>query len=149
MKVDFTALPPRMVRLEAYAIEVVLSLSSLWATWVLLAGKRDPFTAFRTAFALASRLGSEEHWAYIALIGAVTKLIGLSLSRTPFICTALVLRLLGIAIAGAFWFLLGFSTVYGNPNTLFGFPIMLLGASAWWLLIRFPTLPDSTSERSK
>ena len=149
MKVDFKAVPERMARLEAYAIEVMLSLSSLWAAWVLLAAKRDPFTTFRVAFALATRLGSEHHWAYVALIGAATKLIGLGLSRTPFICTALILRLSGLGISGAFWFLLGLSTVLGNPDTLFGFPITLLGASAWWLLIRFPTLPDSASARSQ
>lgn len=149
IKVDFTGLPERMVKIEAYAIEIMLSFSSLWAAWVLLKGKQDPFTTYRAAFLIASRLGSEQHWAYVAIIGAATKLIGLWLSRTTFICTALVLRLTGIAIAGAFWFLLGASAVYGNPDTLFGFPIMLLGVSAWWLLIRFPTLPDSTSAQSR
>jgi hypothetical protein len=142
-------LPHRMEKLEAYAIEIVLALSNLWAAVALLSRTRDPFTAFQTAFALASRLGSEEHWACVAFIAGATKLVGLGISPTRFVCTALVLRIGGLGISGAFWFLLGLSTIYGNPHTLFGFPIMLLGISAWWLLIRFPTLPDRASAPPK
>jgi hypothetical protein len=134
-----------MTGFEPYALEAMLSLSNLWAAWVLLPADRwQDIISARSALIIAANLGQGAHWGYAALIGAVTNITGLLLCRSPFVATALVLRLFGIAISGAFWFILGASAVYGNPNILFGFPIMLFGIAAWWLLIRLPPLPDST-----
>jgi hypothetical protein len=143
MTPTLSSLPQRLARLEPYAIEVVLSLSSLWAAWVLTTGPGN-FLVYPHAFELASRLGNEHEWACAGIIAATLKISGLLLCRTAWVCTALVLRLSGIAMSGSFWFLLGLSAVEGNPDTLFGFPVLLLGISAWWLLIRFPTLPNSS-----
>lgn len=149
LMVGLDALPRRMAGFERYALEVMLSLSNLWAAWVLLsAGSWQNIISARSALAMAANLGPETHWGYAALIGATTTIVGLSLCRTPLVGTPLVLRLLGIAISGAFWFILGASAIYGNPNALFGLPIMLLGISAWWLLIRLPPLPDSAQPPS-
>jgi hypothetical protein len=144
------SLSPRMVRLEAYAIEVELSFCSLWAAWVLLVaeGWSDVINA-NSAFVLTANFGSQTIWGSVAFIGATAKLTGLLLSRTHFSGLVLMLRIGGLWISGTFWLILGLAAVGGHPHSLFGVPIILLGVSAWWVLIRFPTLPGSASELLK
>jgi hypothetical protein len=139
--VDLPSISRRMAAVEPYAIEVVLSLSSLWAAWVLTS---DPSNFQQTPkeFAVALRFGSEHRWAIVGLAAAIAKISGLVLCRTSWICTGLLLRLGGVAASGAFWFLLAISKLTGNPDSLFAFPVLCLALSAWWLLVRFPTLPS-------
>jgi hypothetical protein len=143
---DFSVLARRMTILEQYAVEVLLSLSSLWAARVLLSGATWPdLICTKSPLVIAAYLGSETQWGCVALIAAAAKLVGVSLDFTRFRSTALVLRVIGIAFSGVLWFFLGVSALHGNPASLFGFPVAQLGLSTWWLLVRLPTLPTDPS----
>jgi hypothetical protein len=144
--VYFGALLRRLVKFEPYAIEIVLSLSSLWASWVLLSGGTwsDAINS-KSAIAFADSLGPETYWGGAALIGGTAKIIGLLLIRTRFISAALALRVAGLGISAAFWIIIGFCVCYGNPESVVGGPVILLGVWAWWLMLRLPALPDSVS----
>lgn len=126
--------------LERYAIEIVLSLSEMWIAWRLLM----PPPKFDNApnFAFVAELATEPQWACLALLAAGLKIGGLVLTATkrrPE--AAIALRLAGISLSGTFWVSMGFSAVISNAQSLFGMPVLLLGVSAWWLLLRFPTIP--------
>lgn len=131
----------RLLAIEPYRSEITLALASLWAAWVLFTPPSN-FATFAKGFAYAADLATERQWAVFALVAACTKLGGLALTWCRR-CqnTALTLRLIGLAMSGVFWVLLGLSACIGNPDTLFGFPVVLFGVTAWWLLVRFPTIP--------
>lgn len=128
-------------RLEPYRSEALFALSSLWASWVLVAPPSN-FGTFPGGFRFAAELATERQWALFAFVAGVAKVVGLGLTACRR-CrdTSLMLRLVGLAMSGLLWVLLGVSAVVGNPDTLFGFPVLLFGATAWWLLLRFPIMP--------
>ena len=133
----------KMRSIEPYKVEVVLTLCSLWAAWVLYHPPSN-FSTFPAAFAIAERMqGQEWIWATAALVGAALKAIGLILtlaSEAPSI--SFYMRCSGLIISGIFWTVLGTSATLGNPDTLFGVPGFLMGLSALWILVRFPKMPS-------
>jgi hypothetical protein len=132
---------------EQYAAEVVLTTASIWACYVLLTPPSN-FEKFPESFALAETLqGHEVAWGIIAAIGATLKMAGL------FVCAlrstqgkapggiSYTLRCSGLFISGVFWGLMGISSLWGNPDSLFGLWGILAAVTAWWILIRFPIVP--------
>lgn len=131
----------RLNAVEPYRSEFTLACASAWAAWVLLTPPSN-FETFHAGFAFAEELATERQWAVFAIVAACAKLIGLGATWCGR-CrnTALMLRLIGLAMSGVLWVLLGASAIHGNPDTLFGLPVVLFGMTAWWLLVRFPTIP--------
>jgi hypothetical protein len=131
----------RLWALDPYRSEFMLALASLWAAYALLTPPSN-FETFRPGFSFAAQVATEHQWAVFALVAGCAKLGGLAATWCRR-CqnAALMLRLIGLAMSGVFWVLLGLSACFGNPDTLFGFPVVLFGATAWWLLVRFPTIP--------
>ncbi len=137
-------LSARLFAAEPYAIESFLALISIWGAWALFHPPSN-FAAYRGAYLWISSIDSvEEHWASLLVLNAALTVSGLVLClvfrRHSLGLTA---RLGGLAISGFFWTLLGLSTLLGNIDTLLGFPVFLIGVSAWVVLLRFPTMPSS------
>ena len=128
---------------DKYAIEVALTCASLWAAYVLYTPPSN-FAAFHAGFALAETLQSQESkWAFLALLAALLKIFGIGFQtrkKYPTIFSDL-LRLLGLGISGTFWLILGVSTIWGNPDTLFGVWGVLAGLLAWWGILKFIVYP--------
>jgi hypothetical protein len=121
---------------EVVVLEVFLSLASLWAAFVLW---HDPmlFESFPAAFRLVQAFeGNEQIWGAFAFVAAVTKLIGIIACVTRDPTWGRVVRYIGLAMSGVFWTVMGGGVMLGNPNTLFGFNSLLMGAFSWWSLLR-------------
>lgn len=133
----------KMRRAEPYKSEVVLTLCSFWAAFVLY-NPPSNFASFPAAFAIAERMqGAEWLWATAALSGALIKTLGLMLTAASEAQTfAFWCRCMGLVISGIFWGAMGTSTTLGNPDTLFGVPGILMGLTAVWVLLRFPRMPS-------
>jgi uncharacterized membrane protein len=122
---------------DIVVIEILLSLSSLWATAVLwlspyhFTGINAPY---RSAIGLA---GYERAWAAFALAAAAMKILGLALvySRQDK-RGSLIPRCIGLAMSGFFWCLMSGTTLIANPDTLFAFSGLLMGLVAWWSVLR-------------
>jgi hypothetical protein len=131
---------------EQYVAEAVLTTASVWAAYVLITPPSN-FASFPASFAFVESLqGHEAGWAIIALLGATMKAGGLALlwrARTVKAVTiSYYMRCFGLIISGFFWGLMGLSALIGNPDSLFGIWGILGGITAWWILIRFPVLPE-------
>lgn len=143
MRDFFAQLSQRMRQFEGYAIEVGVSLCSLWATFALLHPPSN-FQAYQGAYLMIATITPDEaFWGTWAAAAAAGKLIGLTLCynrRCPNL--GIRLRQSGLALSASFWTLLGISTIVGNLDTLLGVPVLLLaGASSWWALLRHPLMP--------
>jgi hypothetical protein len=130
-----------MRSIEPYTLEGFLTLCSVWAAFVLY-NPPSNFATFPAAFAIAERMqGSERVWATTALIGAISKVLGLllaALDAAPNLSFGI--RCGGLVISGIFWSVMGTSAVLGNIDSLFGVPGLLLGLSAVWTLVRLPAV---------
>ncbi len=124
---------------ERWVLEVMLTLSSSYAA-IALATVDPGRGVWPGAYALPTSLpGSEIAWAIAFSVGAVCKIAGLML------CTwkppkGFILRCIGLAISASLWATLGLARLMADPHTLFGAPILLLGVSSWWLLLRSPSV---------
>lgn len=88
----------------------------------------------------------EPDWGLFAAISAMLTALGLTLLALRVVfSTGLVMRCIGLLMSGFFWTLMGCSFLIGNPDSVAAVPLILLGASAWWTLIRFPTVPRCPS----
>jgi hypothetical protein len=117
-------------------MEILLTISSMWAFVVLETGPSN-FATFSRTFLLMQDVMREEYWGIFALIASALKATGVLLALVPrTAASGTVLRCFGLGMSAAFWSLAGFSTVVGNPDTLFGFNGILLGAAAWWSIVR-------------
>jgi hypothetical protein len=121
---------------DALVIESILILCSAWAAFVLFTPPSN-FGQFPLTFALTEAIIQPEYgWAWFAAIAAMVKLAGLACYRPPW--AGPLLRCTGLAMSGTFWFVMGASTMVGNPDTLFGFCGLMMGFLAWWSLFRVP-----------
>ncbi len=123
-------------------IEIVLSASSLWAYWYFRGSYNLAIDEVR--FALPFEFASRSFWSLALLTAALMKTGGMTacLLRLPTI--GLPLRLIGLAFSGTIWGIFGLSSILSQPS-LFAFPVLTLGLSAWWLLLRFPSMPRGPS----
>lgn len=130
-----------MRSVEPYTLEGFLTLCSFWAAYVLYHPPSN-FATFPEAFAIAERMqGSEAVWGTTALIGAMSKLIGLVLTALEVgEGLSFFIRCIGLVISGIFWSVMGTSSALGNTDSLFGVPSLLLGLAALWTLLRMPTM---------
>lgn len=139
-------LAKRMLRAELYAIEIILAICSLWAATHLMTPTRV-FDTYANGYAfMRGLLKHEEYWGFIAAIGAIAKVLGLglfTLDVTPRL--SILLRCFGLTVSGFFWTVTGSSFLMGNPDSIAGLPLVMLGASAWWTLLRFPAVPKPQS----
>jgi hypothetical protein len=122
---------------ERWALEIMLTVSSAWAAFALLTASQDRWPL---GYALPPHMPfSITVWAYAFLISALCKAAGL-------LCCALwpargfLLRVVGLALSATLWASLGAGRLLEDPHTLFGMPVTLLGVSAWWLLLRSPSV---------
>jgi hypothetical protein len=130
-----------MLAVERVNAEVSLALSSAWAAHQLLTGASD-FDLYRPGYFLLVTMDVPERgFGAIAAIGALGSILGLLLCVVGFLWQCgMVFRCLGLALSGVFWAAMGTSFLIGNPSTVAGVPLLFLGLSAWWILIRFPTV---------
>lgn len=125
-------------RADIQVLEITLTLSSIWAAYVLFTGPSN-FHTFPSAFDLAERLaGHESTWGGAATVAAVAKVMGTAMTPVGTLHTLGVrLRVIGLALSGAFWLVLGVGTLWGNPDTLFGFSGgIMMGVLALWSAVR-------------
>lgn len=108
--------------------EFALMLCGFWAAWVLYTPPSN-FGTFRSSFALAAMLSkSETTWATIALSSALCFLTGFALAVIDWrVRCAWRFIQVGIVLSVLFWTAMGMSTVLGNPDTLYGVPILVMG----------------------
>lgn len=123
---------------DTKAMEGLLSFASLWVALRLF----DPSFDFDTNLAysqmLAFGLGATA-WGSIFLITALAKLAGLMLltiGTLPKLSSRL--RSTGAFASGCGWAIVGQSFYIGNPYSLSSGVLVLLGAAAFWILIRGP-----------
>lgn len=121
---------------DVRVIEVFLTGCSLWAAYAL-AHPPSNFTTYPGAFFLAASLVNDEWmWAAFAAIAAMMKLVGLLVGwfsfRNP---VSVAMRYIGLGMSAVFWLTMSVSTIYGNPDTLFGGGGFLQGMLALLTLI--------------
>jgi hypothetical protein len=128
-----------MLRIERLAIELMLSACSGWAAWKfevtpdILAEQ-----SFQTHL-LQDFSASRHFWAAYALVASLSKLIGIyDCRRTGGSTFGLILRCLGLSMSGVLWCVIGASYLEGPLTSVASVPLVLLGASAWWALVRYP-----------
>lgn len=143
---DLNRLSRCMLRMELYAIEVTLTVCSLWAASCLLTPPSN-FAANANSWAfLQSMQIHETTWGLLAAGGAITKAVGLALLLFDFLpALSLLLRCTGLAISGFLWSVIGVSFLLGNSDSVASIPLIMLGASSWWTLVRFPCVPKHLS----
>lgn len=127
---------PKMIDkwLPSWAVLV----SSAWAAWVLWTPPSN-FAAFPKAFALAYSLpfSCDMAWASFITLATILHVAGLCLFARHHRDIARPLAWVGLSFQGFFWWTFGFSTLYGNPDTLFGIPGgVVIGAMAFWRAAR-------------
>lgn len=132
-----------MIRAELYGVEVILCICSLWAATHLLA-PGNTFASYSPGFAFMRYvIMRDDYWGFIAAVAVLAKVSGLSLFMLGLAPgPSMALRCVGLMISSFFWTMVGASFLIGNPNSIAGVPLILLGASAWWTLLRFPAVPQ-------
>lgn len=141
---NLLAFSERLRHFEKYVMEVVLALCSLWASVVFF---QDPISladTYGNYFALLSQLhNSAQVWGFVTGLAAIFLFWGL------FVCLylrqpemGLIFRCLGLGLTGTFWALAGVSALLAHPASIGGITMTLLGFSAWWILLRFPSVPQ-------
>ncbi len=133
----------RLLYTEQYAIELTLTLASLWGSWVFFHPPSN-FEMFPGSYRFLIAINNDENfWGALLLIGALLKFLGLNLCIVYHKHgVGLFCRIVGLAISGFFWPLFGLSSFTNNPDTLTGVPIGIVGIGAWWTLLRFPWMPS-------
>lgn len=144
----FDVMSGRMLQAERYGVEVLLAASSLWAASRLLTPPNN-FVLYASNYAMAERLqASELLWGLLAAASCLLEIAGLLVGAFRIAQPiGLALRCFGLVLGGFFWSVIGWSFFMGNPNTIAGLPFALMGASAWWTLLRFPTIPGRGGTR--
>lgn len=120
-----------------WVMELLVALDSAWGCWALLTGPSN-FAKFTDTFALAAHLeANETAWGAAAGLAALLILLGGLVARLRmYLQWAIVIRSLGLIVAGSFWFCLGVSTVIGNNDTLFGMKGVTGGVVAYAIALR-------------
>lgn len=135
-----------LLRLEQYAIEFFLSVSSVAASVALVRAPLDMRVAYGPYFSLLADITQDTRiWGVVVLGAALLKLAGLAACAFGQPNAGLPLRCMGLAISGTFWTIAGISAALANSITIGGIPMVLMGLSSWWLLVRFPSIPASGS----
>jgi PAS domain S-box-containing protein len=133
----------RLIRIvNLYFVEASLILASIWACWVL-SHEPSNFSTSNSTFFLAEKLNTHEaEWAAFAGIAAGMKVVGLlwHFLVGDRLRIAFTLRCIGLGMSGAFWLLMGASTMYGNPDTLFGFTGLLQGLVALAAIVKLASM---------
>lgn len=133
------------LKMEFYTDEVYLTIASFWASYVLFTPPPN-FATYPQSFAFVESIqGHEITWATLALAGATLKITGLAirLKMSRPTTLSLALRTIGLGISGFFWTLMGISSLWGNPDSLFGIWGALMGIAAWRVLVRFLLEPGA------
>lgn len=131
-----------MLVAERFGVELIVTISSVWAAWKMLSGPSN-YAFCPNDYALLVHFQLREQGAgFFAAIAALLMTIGLSgtLLGSCLSCSTWF-RCIGLAMGGVFWTVLGVSFVFGNPDSVAGVPFILMGISSWWTLIRFPSVP--------
>ena len=146
IELAFAHLSRRMLSLERFGVETFLFVCSTWAARRLLTPPSN-FAGYEAGFAfMAAMKLHEADWGVGIAVAAVLQLVGLGLAglrRSPML--SMQMRCIGLLMSGFFWTVIGSSFLVGNPDTIAGVPLVLLGCSAWWTLLRFPSLPNHPS----
>lgn len=132
----------KMLLAERVGVELIVTVCSVWAAWKMLTGPSN-YSLCPHDYALLVHFQVREQGAgFFAAISAVMMTLGLSGSWLHFcpLCSTWF-RCVGLAMGGVFWTVLGVSFLVGNPDSVAGVPFALMGISAWWTLIRFPSAP--------
>jgi len=126
---------------EPFALEVFLTISSLWAAVRMLFGG-PVFLAASTIQYLEPNIGI---WKLVVTIAGLTKLGGLALCLSGTNRNiGLTLRCVGLALSGIFWTVFGTLLLVLDPQAPIScVPLMLMGISAWIALLRYPAMPAS------
>jgi hypothetical protein len=133
---------------EPFALEVFLTLSSLWAAVRMWFGG-PVFLAASTIHYLGPNIGV---WKFVVTIAGLAKLFGLTLClRNINRSIGLMLRCIGLALSGVFWSVFGTLLLVLDPQAPIScVPLMLMGVSAWIALLRYPAMPsDRPNSRPK
>ena len=140
----------RLLALEGYGIEAILSVCSVWAACSLWWAPDSFAATYGVYFSLLAKINDHtDHWAIFAAAAALLKLVGLAACLLRFRShdIGLTARCIGLAMSGVFWALAGMSSVMANPTTIGGIPMTIMGVAAWWTLIRFPAMPHEPYRR--
>lgn len=121
-----------------FIIEVSSLINAMWASYVLFTPPSN-FATFSASFQLVRDLEAHEvFWASYAGFNALLLFISIFITYVHESKSSglILFRCLGLVLSGTFWFLMGLSTVIGNPDALFGFTGIVLGLASWWATIR-------------
>ncbi len=142
----FCRLARFMLSAERFGMECLLAVCNMWAAHKLTTPPSN-FQFYESGYAFMKGLQIHEpDWGLFAAISAMLTALGLTLLALRVVfSTGLVMRCIGLLMSGFFWTLMGCSFLIGNPDSVAAVPLILLGASAWWTLIRFPTVPRCPS----
>ena len=133
----------QLARAHPYAIELILMLSAAWTARCLFLRPASMQASFAAYYRLMGRLDDNERfWAGLAAVAATALLLGLaSLPSHPLAAVSVALRIVGLAVAGFLFVVLGCSWLAGSTESIAAGLTLLLGLSAWAELIRSPNLP--------
>jgi hypothetical protein len=127
-------------RAQPFYLEIALAVCSAWMSWALLHSP-GPFHNCPALYEIPMRLlDNERDWSCVFASGAAAKAVGLTLMLWPRHRNAgWRLRCIGLAISGVAWTLFDASAVE-NPQSVFGITGLVMGISAWGLLLAMPAV---------
>lgn len=122
---------------DVYVFELFAICSSFWAAWVLTTGPSN-FSVYSATFLVVQTiLPDEKFWGAFAFLSAMIKSAGILLGWRQFYNkNSLYFRIVGMQMSALFWTLMGASTVYGNPDTLFGMIGLFLGVASQFVVFK-------------
>jgi hypothetical protein len=129
-----------MRRLDAYAIELLLSMGSLRVAYVALAHPERFQTV--AALGLAAAWASPKVWTALAVFAAAAKLTGLILAYFRRRELSFWLRCYGLGASIVIWGKLGISAHSQDPGSIAAGFAMILAFWAIWMLLRTPEMPE-------
>lgn len=131
-----------MLREELFGAETILAICALWAAHTLLSGPSNFIRHHADYALLVEIMRNESRWGFLAAAACLFHVLGLgflTLETAPTLSVSS--RCLGLFLSGFLWSVIGWSFLLGNPDSLTAVPLIMIGLTALWTLMRFPFVP--------
>ena len=137
-------------RLDPYAIEGFTSLCSAWSAKCLLSNGHVFETTKDYYWLLKDLDTSQANWARFCIVACFLEALGVLLTVFPKSFerkeVGFFLRLAGLSMSAIFWGIVGLSFVLANTDAIPSLPMLMVGCTAFWCIVRSPKMPGDESD---